>query len=160
MLIKYRLCIYSKLEFKFKKRSIGITPSKDIHLPVGKTIAIDCEMVRKPSDLSVGSVVVKMKSQREDSLPQTLRVAVVNGKMHMNVTNTGQRDLHLHRCQIIGIADLRSAGYYHITRVAYKDVCLRDSYSSMKRIHKIIFHSYIQLMTLMIKYYKSIQDLI
>ena len=26
---------YSKLEFKFKKRSIDITPTKDIHLPVG-----------------------------------------------------------------------------------------------------------------------------
>ena len=39
---------YSKLEFKFKKRSIGITPSKDIHLPVGKTTAIDFEMVRNP----------------------------------------------------------------------------------------------------------------
>ena len=39
---------YSKLEFKFTKRSIGIIPTKDIHLPVGKTTAIDCEMVRKP----------------------------------------------------------------------------------------------------------------
>ena len=104
---------YSKLEFKFKKRSIGIIPTKDIHLPVGKTTAIDCEMVRKPPDLSDGTVVVKMKSQREDSLPQTLRVAVVNGKIHMNVTNTGQGELHLLRGQNIGIVDLRSAGYYH-----------------------------------------------
>ena len=62
---------FSKLEFKFKKRSIGITPSKDIHLPVGRTTAIHCEMVWKPSDLSDGPVVVKMKSQREGSLPQT-----------------------------------------------------------------------------------------
>ena len=60
---------YSKLEFKFKKRSIGITPIKDIHLPVGKTTAIGCQMVRKPPDLSDGTVVVKMKSQREDCLP-------------------------------------------------------------------------------------------
>ena len=52
---------YSKLEFKFKKRSIDITPSKDIHLPVGKTTATDCEMVRKLSDLLDGPVVVKMK---------------------------------------------------------------------------------------------------
>ena len=81
---------YSKLEFKFKKGSISITPSKDIHLPVGKTSAFDCEMVKKPSDLSDGPVVVKMTSQREDCLPQTLRVALVNGKIHMNVTNTGQ----------------------------------------------------------------------
>ena len=106
----------SKLEFKFKKRSIDITPLKDIHLPVGQTTAIDCEMVKKPPDLSDGLVVVKMKSQREDCLPQTLRVAVMNGKIHMNVKNTGQGDLHLLRGQNIGIVDLRSAGYYHITR--------------------------------------------
>ena len=95
-------------------RSIGITSSKEIHLPVGKT-GIDCEMIRKSPELSNGTVVVKMESQREDCLPQTLRVAVVNGKIHMNVTNTGQGELHLHRGQIIGIVDLRSAGYYQIT---------------------------------------------
>ena len=39
---------YFKLEFKFKNRSIDITPSKDIHLPVGKTTASDCEMIKKP----------------------------------------------------------------------------------------------------------------
>ena len=71
---------YSKLEFKFKKRSIDITPSKDIHLPVGKTTAIDCGMVRKTSDLSDNPVLVKMKSQREHCLPQTLRVALVKAK--------------------------------------------------------------------------------
>ena len=59
-------------------------------------------MIRKPSDLSDGPVVVKMKSQREDCLPETLRVALVNGKIHMNVTNTGQGELHLHRGQNIG----------------------------------------------------------
>ena len=76
---------YSKLEFKFKKRSIGITPSKDINLPVGKTTAFDWEMVKKPSDLSHGFTVVKMKSQREDTQPQTLRVALLNGKIHVTV---------------------------------------------------------------------------
>ena len=34
----------------------------------------------------------------------------------MNVTNTGQGELHLHRGQNIGVVDLRSAGYFHITR--------------------------------------------
>ena len=118
---------YSKLEFKFKKRSIGITPSKDIHLPVGKRTTIDCEMVRKPPDLSGRTVVVKMKSQREDSLPQTLKVAIVNGKIHMNVTNTGQGELHLQRGQHIGIVDLRSAGYYHITSDGIKR-CLHERF--------------------------------
>ena len=75
-------CNYSKLEFKFKKRSIDITPTKDIHLPVGKTTAFNCEMVKEPPDLSDGPIVVKMKSQKEDCLPQTLRVALVNGQIH------------------------------------------------------------------------------
>ena len=52
----------------------------------------------------------------ERKLPQTLRIALVNGKIHMNVTNTGQGELHFHRGQNIGIVALRSADYYHITR--------------------------------------------
>ena len=116
-----------RLEFKFKKRSIDITPTKDFHLPVGKTTASDCEMVNKPSDLSAGQVVVKMKSQREDCLPQALRVALVNVKMHMNITNTGQEELHLHRSQNIGVVDLRSAGYFHITRDGIQR-CLHEGF--------------------------------
>ena len=84
-------------------------------------------MVRKPPDLLDGTVVVKMKSQREDCLPQTLKVAVVNGKIHMNVTNTGQGELHLYRDQNIGVVDLRSAGYYHITRDGIKR-CLHERF--------------------------------
>ena len=85
---------YSKLEFPFKKRSIDITHTKDIHLPVGKTQAFDCEMVNRPSDLSEGPVSVKMKSQREDCLPETLS-CIGEWKIHMNVTNTSQAELHL-----------------------------------------------------------------
>ena len=33
---------YSKLELKLKKRSIDITPTKDIYLAVGKPTAFDC----------------------------------------------------------------------------------------------------------------------
>ena len=73
-------------------------------------------MVKKSSELSGGPVVLKIKSQREDCLPQTLRVALVNGKIHRNVTTTGQGELHIYRGQNIGVADLRSAGYFNITR--------------------------------------------
>ena len=56
---------YSKLEFKFKKRSYDITLIKTIHLPVGKTTAFDSEMIKKLSDLADGPVFVKLKSLRE-----------------------------------------------------------------------------------------------
>ena len=117
---------YSTLEFKFKKRSIDITPTKDIHLPGGKTTAIDCEMVKKPSDLSDDPVAVKMKSQREDYLHQILRVVLVNGKIHMNVTNTGQGELHIYMGLNTGVIDLTSAGYFHITRDSIQR-CLQES---------------------------------
>ena len=103
------------------------TPTKNIHLLVGKTTAFDCEMVRKPSYLSDGPVAVKMKSQREDCLPWTLRVALVNGKIHINVTNTGQGELHIYRGQSIGVVDLRSGGYFHITRDRIQR-CLHDRF--------------------------------
>ena len=87
---------YLKLEFK--KSLTDKTPIDDIILPLGKTTAFDCEMIKKPSDLADGSVVVIMKSWREDCLPQTLRVALVNGKLHMIFTNTGQGEVaHLQK---------------------------------------------------------------
>ena len=98
-----------------------------MHLPVGKTTAFDCEMIRKPSDLADGPVIVKMKSQRDNCLPQTLRVALVNGKIHMNVTNSGQGELHMYKDQNIWVVDLRSAGYFHITRDSIQR-CLHETF--------------------------------
>ena len=45
----------------------------------------------------------------------------------MNVTNTGQGELHFHRGQNIRIVDLRSAGYYHVTRDGIKR-CLHERF--------------------------------
>ena len=84
-------------------------------------------MVRKPPDLSDGTVVVKMKSEREDCLHQILTVAVGNGKILMNITNTAQGELHLLRGQNIGMVDLRIAGYYHITRDSIQ-ICLHERF--------------------------------
>ena len=48
-----------------------------------------------------------MKSQREVCLYETLTVALVNGKIHMNITDTGHGELHLYRGQNIGVVDLK-----------------------------------------------------
>ena len=69
-----------KVGVQIKGRSIDITPTKDIHLPTGTTTAFDLEMVKKSSDLSDGPVVMRMKSQGEDWLPEILKVALVNSK--------------------------------------------------------------------------------
>ena len=91
---------YSNLEFKFELRSIDITLIKYIHLPVGETTAFDCKMI-KSSDLAEGPVLLKIKSQREDCLPQTLRVEYINSQIHMIVTNTGQGQLYIYMVKIL-----------------------------------------------------------
>ena len=99
--------IIQNLSPYLRKKSVDITLTKDIYLPVGKTTTFDCELVKKPSDLLDCPVAVKKKSQREGCLHQTLRVALVNGKIHMSVTNSGQGELHLYRGQNIGVVYLR-----------------------------------------------------
>ena len=104
---------------------------KAIHLQGGKTIAFDYEIVKKPSYLSDGLVIVKRKLQREDCLSQTLRCALVNDKIHMNARIACQGELHLYRGQNIGVVDLRSAGYFHITRDII-EICLHERFICLK----------------------------
>ena len=51
----------------------------------------------------------------------------MNVKILMNVTNTGQGECHLYKCQNIGVVDLRSAGYYHITSDSIQR-CLQERF--------------------------------
>ena len=114
----------------------------DFHFPVGKTTAFDCEMVKKSSDLLDDPAVAKMKFQREGCLPQTLRVALVSGKIHMNVTNTGQGVLHIYRSWNIWVVELRSAGYFHISRDSTQR-CLHERFIFLNEKH---LQDYLSLM--------------
>ena len=72
----------------------------------------------------------------------------------MNVTNTGQGELHIYKGQNIGVVDLRSAGHFHITKDSIQRCCMRDSFSSHD--HMITSHSCTQVMK---KHNRGIQDL-
>ena len=76
---------YSKIEFKFKKGSIDLIPTKPLHVPAGRSTAFDCKMVKNPPHFIDGPVIEKMKSQREECSPQTLTVELVKGYIHINV---------------------------------------------------------------------------
>ena len=86
---------YGKMEFKLKKRFIDITVVKNIHVPLGKTTVSDCKMNKKLSDLTDHPVIGKIKYKSNECLPQNLRVEMVSGKIHMNVSNTGDDNLHM-----------------------------------------------------------------
>ena len=108
-----------------KKRSTDITQTKDIYLPGGKTRTFDCDMMKKPSYFADGLVTVNMKSQRKDHLSLTLKVELMNGKIHMNITNTGQGQLHINQGQSTGVVDLTLSGYFLSTR-ANTQICLHE----------------------------------
>ena len=57
----------------------------------------------------------------------------------MNVTNTGQGELHLHIGQNIGIVDLRSVGYWSFVRKTYGDACSKMGKvsNSCERAHSV-----------------------
>ena len=77
-------------------------------------------MVKKSSDFVDGPVTMKIKSGGDYCLPQTLRVELVNDRIHIIVTNTGQGWWHLFKSETIGVVDFRSEGYFHITRDGIK----------------------------------------
>ena len=56
-----------------------------------------------------------------------MRVALVNGKIHMNVASTGQGELHIYKGKNIGVVDLRSVGYFLIIRDSIKR-CLHERF--------------------------------
>ena len=68
---------YAKMEFRFKKTSLDITSAKNIHVPIEKKLPFDFKMSMKPASCTDGSVMMKMKSTRNDCLLQTLRVEIV-----------------------------------------------------------------------------------
>ena len=57
-----------------------------------------------------------MKSQKDEYLPQSLRVEIVNEKMHNIVSNTAKGELNLYKDQNIGVVDLGSTWHYHVTK--------------------------------------------
>ena len=53
---------------------MDITPEKDLPVQVGTSTASDCEMVKETPLPYRRLVIVKMDSQRDGSLTETLRV--------------------------------------------------------------------------------------
>ena len=51
----------------------------------------------------------------------------MNGKIHINVTNTDQREFHICKGQNIRAVDLRSVGCFHIIRDSIQR-CLHDRF--------------------------------
>ena len=77
---------------------------------------IDC-----PPDFHSRTVDAKMITSREDKLPQTGRLNIVNGYTSLSLCNETDRPLYIARGRNLDCVDMRSAGYFFQTRTQLAD---------------------------------------
>ena len=107
---------YSNLTFEFAKRSIKLIPTRSYTCPPHQCKSIKMKLIDCPLNFHSGSVVAKMITSREDKLPQTVRLNIVNGYTSLSLCNETDKPLHIARGRNLACVDMRSAGYFFQTR--------------------------------------------
>ena len=113
---------YSNLTFEFAKRSIKLIPTRSYTCPPHQCKSIKMKLIDCPPDFHSGTVVAKMITSREDKLPQTVRLNIVNGYTSLSLCNETDKPLHITRGRNLGCVDMRSAGYFFQTRAQLADL--------------------------------------
>ena len=110
---------FSRLTYSFMMRSIPIYSERTMQIPPLGTASITAKPRQLPEDFqhTLESGVVKMRSGRWDLLPQTLHVDIFHGEIDINTTNASRTGhLNIDRKHPIGYLDMRSFGYYDVSR--------------------------------------------
>ena len=109
------------LKFSFQNRSSYLYPSKPFRVTKGQSKIMEVEL-RSDQEVT-GYVVAKLFA---GSQTRTLKLKFYRNKGHIRVTHAGEEPIiTLETGVAIGIVDLRSIGYFHITGAAIMDA-LRD----------------------------------
>ena len=97
---------YSNLTFEFAKRSIKLIPTRSYTCPPHQCKSIKMKLIDWPPDFHSGTVVAKMITSREDKLPQTVRLNIVNGYTSLSLCNETDKPLHIARGRNLGCVDM------------------------------------------------------
>ena len=108
------------MTFKFKNRSPFIKAKKTVIVPPGKEGSIEAYFTF-PKPIT-GTCVVKLFQGSE---VVTFQVPVVNNTMTIGCTNTTKEEFVYRAEAVLGIADLRSMGYYMLLGSAITDSIAR-----------------------------------
>ena len=123
---------FGELAFHFKMRSVPVYPCEDIHIKPGESKTFLARMLSRPKSFKKGKAILKVKNpapstHMDEITTQTLLVEVKEGKMKLTAKNESAQDFILKSNHIFGCIDLRSAGYFHISRLtleeSLKDKC-------------------------------------
>ena len=113
---------YSNLTFEFAKRSIKLILTRSYTGPPYQCKSIKMKMIDCPPDFHSKTVVAKMITSREDKLPQTVRLNIVNGYTSLSLCNETDKPLYIARGRKLGCVDMRSTGYFSQTRAQIADL--------------------------------------
>ena len=66
------------------------------------------------------ATVAKLKSEKESQMVQTLMLHLgENGKTTVQLTNHSNENWKIHEGEMMGCLDMRSSGYFHVSRKHY-----------------------------------------
>ena len=109
---------YETLEVEFRVRSRPISPVKTVVLEPHRTETIRMHVHDLPEDWTAHRTIAKLqdKNIKEWNYHTTELFVDSTGYLRVQVTNLSDTSVTFSKRQIIGAIDLRSAGYFHITR--------------------------------------------
>ena len=98
-------------------RSIPLKAMTEVTIKPGDSKLYGIQMLAVPPDFTGGTGVIKLRSENPGFLPQTLKLEVnKRGRGLIRAHNAGIHLWTKNRGETMGSIDMRSLGYFHISR--------------------------------------------
>ena len=108
---------FGTLTFHFLMRSIPLKAMKEVTIKPGQAKMYGIQMLALPPDFKGGTGVIKLRSENQGMLPQTLKLEVdKRGRGLIKAHNDSSNIWTINAGETMGSIDMRSLGYFHINR--------------------------------------------
>ena len=107
---------FGNLTFHFMMRSVDIISRENVCIRKGEKKKVFFKMKEAPPGFKHGRGILKLKTIREDKLPQTILVDIKNRKIEIETHNVRDEEWYIQKGEVVGSLDMRSLGYFHISR--------------------------------------------
>ena len=107
---------FGSLTFDFKKRSIPLQTVETITVKPHSQKEIWLKMTWSPKDFEHAQEAIVKLAHKSMTLPQTMKVSVLNKTVKIIMVNNDNKEWFIPAKTMLGSIDMRSVGYFHITR--------------------------------------------
>ena len=120
----------------FKRRSADLLAAADCTVHPGETKTLRVKMQQSPPLWSAHEVIAKFKDSNPKEVNcHTVQIFIDNERYgHIQLQNKGEKIFKFRKNYPVGIVDLRSAGYFHVTR---DEIQHRDNYQ-LDELHNML----------------------